>query len=73
MMGKPVFKLVKRNWAPDSEEDETEEDEEDEKFDWEGGETNGEFEDVGWMYVNVCEYIDVQNQLLQKDFWPECI
>jgi hypothetical protein len=47
MMDEPVFKLVKRNWAPDSEGDEAEEDEEDEKFDWEGGETNSDHEDVG--------------------------
>jgi hypothetical protein len=67
----PVVKLVKRDWAPESEQDEAEEDEEDEKFDWEGGETNREFEDVGWMYVEMCEYVEVRNQLLEDDFWPE--
>jgi hypothetical protein len=70
-MTSPVVKLVSRDWAPDSEQDEAEEDEEDEKLDWEGGETNGEFEDVGWMYVEVCEYINIQNQLLEDDFWPK--
>ena len=71
MMDEPVFKLVKRNWAPDSEVDEAEEDEEDEKFDWEGGETNSDHEDVGWMYVDASDYVDVQDQLQEEDFWPE--
>ncbi|CAN9199103.1 unnamed protein product [Alternaria alternata] len=71
MMDEPVFKLVKRNWAPDSEGDEAEEDEEDEKFDWEGGETNSDHEDVGWMYVDTSDYVDVQDQLQEGDCWPE--
>ncbi|KAH3911877.1 hypothetical protein HBH56_129790 [Parastagonospora nodorum] len=70
-MALPVVKLVSRDWAPESEQDEAEEDEEEEKLDWEGGETNGEFEDVGWMYVDACDYIHVQNQLLEDDFWSE--
>ena len=65
MMDEPVFKLVKRNWAPDSEV------EEDEKFDWEGGGTNSDHEDVGWMYVDASDYVDVQDQLQGEDFWPE--
>lgn len=24
--------------------------------DWEGGVTNNEFEDVGWMYMQGCDY-----------------
>ncbi|KNG44684.1 hypothetical protein DDE82_008795 [Stemphylium lycopersici] len=68
----PVVKLVEGGWAPENEQDEeAEEDEDDEKLDWEGGETNNEFEDVGWMYVNVCKYINVQNQLLEDNYWPE--
>jgi hypothetical protein len=71
MMSSPVLKLNKRDWAPDSEEDEAEEDEEDEKFEWEGGETNNDHEDVGWMYVEISDYFEVQDQLQQDDFWPE--
>jgi hypothetical protein len=70
-MNIPVIKLVSGHRTPESEQDEAEEDEEDEKLDWEGGKTNGEFEDVGWMYVGTDEYIDVQNQLQEDDFWPE--
>ena len=46
-------------------------DEEDEKFDWEGGGTNSDHEDVGWMYVDASDYVDVQDQLQGEDFWPE--
>jgi hypothetical protein len=70
-MDNPVVKLVNRNWTPESEQDEAEEDEEDEKLVWEGGATNGEYEDVGWMYVNAFEYLDVQNELQEDDNWSE--
>jgi hypothetical protein len=70
-MSSPVIKLVNRYWAPDSEPDELEEDDDDEKYYWEGGETNNDHEDVGWMYVNTYEYTDVQNQLLENFFWPD--
>jgi hypothetical protein len=67
----PVIKLVNGNWAPDSEQDEAEEDEEDEKLNWEGGETNAEYEDVGWMYVDAYEYVTVQDEFHQEDNWSE--
>jgi hypothetical protein len=70
-MATPVIKLVNGNWAPDSEQDDAEEDEEDEKLDWEGGETNAEYEDVGWMYVDADEYVTVQDELHQEDNWSE--
>ncbi|CAN9232199.1 unnamed protein product [Alternaria sp. RS040] len=68
MMNEPVFKLVKGNWAPDSKRDEAAEDE---KFDWEGGGINSVHEDVGWMYVDASDYVDVQDQLQEDGFWPE--
>ncbi|CAI9629071.1 unnamed protein product [Alternaria burnsii] len=68
MMNEPVFKLVKGNWAPDSKGDEAAEDE---KFDWEGRGINSVHEDVGWMYVDASDYVDVQDQLQEDGFWPE--
>jgi hypothetical protein len=70
-MSSPVVKLVNRDWAPDSEPYEDEEDGDDEKYDWEGGETNKDYEDVGWMYVNTYEYTDLQNMLLDDDYWTD--
>ncbi|KAH7317109.1 hypothetical protein B0I35DRAFT_479884 [Stachybotrys elegans] len=67
-MDNPVVKLVSRDWTPDSQDDEPEEEE---RLDWEGGETNSEYEDVGWMYVNAYEYVDVQNQLRDGGDWAD--
>jgi hypothetical protein len=70
-MSPPVVKLVHREWTPESEQDEDEEDEEDEKLDWEGGETNSEFEDVGWMYIDTGDYMDTYNQMRDHDNWQD--
>lgn len=72
-MASPVVKLINSHWTPDSEQDEPEEyeDEEDEKLDWEGGETNCDLEDVGWMYVNTYDYIDIQEYLWEDENWED--
>jgi hypothetical protein len=36
-----------------------------------GGVTNNEFEDVGWTYVQVCDYGNVQSQLEEGDDWAD--
>ncbi len=67
-MWSPVVKLVRRSWVPYGEEElddlrgEEEEDDEDNPG-WEGGVTNNEFEDVGWMYGYVTDYVSLQNRL----------
>lgn len=38
---------------------------------WEGGVTNSEFEDVGWMHMDVGGYVDVQNRLCDGYFWGD--
>ena len=67
----PAVKLINRDWTPDSEQNEAKEDGNNEKLVWEGRETNGEYENVGWMYVYAYEYIDVQNQLQEGGNWSE--
>jgi hypothetical protein len=68
-MANPVVKIVSRDWTPDSQDDEPEEEED--RLNWEGGETNSEYEDVGWMYVNAYDYVDVQNDLQDGSDWAD--
>lgn len=69
-MAIPVAKLVSRRWTQGGEMQQGG-DSDDENPGWEGGVTNNEFEDVGWMYVQVCDYVDVQSQLEQADDWAD--
>ncbi|KAF2703705.1 hypothetical protein K504DRAFT_463429 [Pleomassaria siparia CBS 279.74] len=38
---------------------------------WEDGETDEEWEDVGWMYISVYEYVDVYNRLDDAFRWHD--
>ncbi len=38
---------------------------------WEGGVTNSEFENVGWMYQYASEYVELQGHLYQSDNWAD--
>ncbi|KAK1763087.1 hypothetical protein QBC33DRAFT_550320 [Phialemonium atrogriseum] len=68
-MPSPVVKLVEKRWVPDVQDLGKEEGEGDNSG-WEGGVTNNEFEDVGWMYMYVHDYVDIQNYL-HGDNWTD--
>jgi valyl-tRNA synthetase len=71
-MSGPVVKLVRKDLALDEPELGVGEDGDDgDDPGWEGGVTNGEFEDVGWMYMHLSEYVDVQNNLHEPDNWVD--
>jgi hypothetical protein len=36
---------------------------------WDGGETNNDQEDVGWMYMDVADYVPSYSQLTDGHFW----
>ena len=66
----PILKLVdKRERGFDEYEMESLESEE--ILAWEGGVTNSEFEDVGWMYQCAAEYVEHQNRLGESDNWSD--
>ncbi|CAH0046878.1 unnamed protein product [Clonostachys solani] len=69
-MAIPVVKLINRRWTQGGERQQKS-DADDGNPGWEGGVTNNEFEDVGWMYVHVCDYVDVQSQLEDGDNWAD--
>ena len=66
-MDTSVLKLVRRDWEPYSEQDENEEDR---SRDWEGEETNNDHEDFGWMYIEPCDYFELESEL-QDDGWQD--
>ncbi|CAG9989194.1 unnamed protein product [Clonostachys byssicola] len=68
-MAMPVVKLISRRWTQGGERQQGSDD--DETPGWEGGVTNNEFEDVGWVYVHMCDYVDVQSQLEESDDWVD--
>jgi hypothetical protein len=37
--------------------------------DWDGGETDDGVEDVGWMYMDISEYVHIYNQLTNIHWW----
>lgn len=65
-----VAKIIERCWVPDEQDLEHEEEGgEESTHNWEGGMTSSEFEDVGWMYTNVSEYVELQSNLQEGDNW----
>lgn len=69
-MSSPVVKLVKKHWVPD-EQDLGEKEGEGDNPGWEEGVTNNEFEDMGWMYIYISDYMDIQNSLYEGDNWAD--
>ena len=68
LSGLPVAKLVSKH-EPYVEDMEYEEET---SCPWEGGMTDNEFENVGWMYKKVCDYVHIHDQLQQPDdFYDE--
>lgn len=69
-MASPVLKLVAKDWALFA-EDQLSEEVEEEGYDptWEGGMTNCEFEDVGWVYMDLLNYVLLQGYLYQPQDW----
>ncbi|EFY94084.1 hypothetical protein X797_012184 [Metarhizium robertsii] len=39
--------------------------------DWEGGISENEFENVGWMYMETSDYVDLQESLVQASNWED--
>lgn len=70
-MFSPVMKLVTRNWAAGEQDLEGKGEEEWEDPGYEGGVSNNEFEDVGWMYKDVSEYVDIQESLHDPSNWVD--
>ncbi|KAF3011654.1 hypothetical protein E8E14_004319 [Neopestalotiopsis sp. 37M] len=66
-MPSPVVKLVRKKWEGDQPEVGVEAGGHDE---WEAADEDfAEEEDVGWMYVPLCDYVECCNQLHDVDFW----
>ena len=70
-MCNPVVKLVTKYWTAGEQDLECEEEDEGENPGYEGGVSNREFEDVGWMYKNVYEYVDIQNDFHDPWNWAD--
>tara|TARA_R110002003_G_scaffold186_6_gene14556 strand:- start:7061 stop:7864 length:804 start_codon:yes stop_codon:yes gene_type:complete len=41
-------------------------------MDWDGGETDNDCEDVGWMYMDMSDYVPVYARLVTPFNWHEC-
>lgn len=72
----PVVKIVQGGlsgprWEPYSAEEIEEEGPIQEDSMWEGGVTECEFENVGWMYMEVCDYVVVQERLSDAWNWED--
>ena len=39
--------------------------------DWDGGETNDECEEIGWMYMDMSHYVPVYDRLVTPFLWYE--
>lgn len=70
-MRNPVVKLVTKCWTAGEQDLECEEEDEGENPGYEGGVSNREFEDVGSMYKNVYEYVDIQNDFHDPWNWAD--
>jgi hypothetical protein len=70
-MCNPVVKLVTKYWTAGEQDLECEEEDEGENPGYEGGVSDSEFEDVGWMYKNVSEYVDIQNDFHDPWNWAD--
>jgi hypothetical protein len=65
----PALKILTTDWKWDGEESPTEEFV---TMNWDGGQTDEEGEEVGWMYMDMLEYVDVYERLLSSVFaWHE--
>ena len=69
LSGDPVVKLVYKREVPYLKDVEYEEER---TSPWEGGMTDNEFENVGWMYREVLDYLRIHDLLPDADnFWDE--
>jgi hypothetical protein len=63
----PALKILTTDWVPDRLSAATE----DFTMDWDGGETDHEFEEVGWMYMDMSDYVPVYDRLVTPFLWHE--
>ncbi|KAH7553044.1 hypothetical protein J3E72DRAFT_417423 [Bipolaris maydis] len=63
----PALKILTTEWEREEAEVPTEE------FtrDWDGGETNDDAEEVGWMYMDMTDYVTVYDRLTDAFAWQE--
>jgi hypothetical protein len=63
----PALKILTTDWSLEEGEMPTEE------FtrDWDGGETDDGAEDVGWMYIDMTDYVAVYDRLIDVFAWEE--
>ncbi|KAF2130128.1 hypothetical protein P153DRAFT_385365 [Dothidotthia symphoricarpi CBS 119687] len=61
--GSPVIKILTTDWQEDRVAVVAE--------DWEDGETDEDWEEVGWMYMDVREYVDMYNRLDNAFDWRD--
>ncbi|KAH7067800.1 hypothetical protein FB567DRAFT_541742 [Paraphoma chrysanthemicola] len=66
-MQDPALKILTTHWGPEEEAEPTEEF----TTDWDGGETDDDAEDVGWMYVDMTDYVAVYDRLNDIFAWEE--
>lgn len=66
-MQDPALKILTTYWEPEEEGEPTEE------FtrDWDGGETDDGGEEVGWMYMDMTDYVAVYDRLNDTFAWHE--
>ncbi|EUC49057.1 hypothetical protein COCMIDRAFT_2120 [Bipolaris oryzae ATCC 44560] len=63
----PAMKILTTDW----ERDEVEVPIEEFTRDWDGGETNDDAEEVGWMYMDMTDYVTVYDRLTGTFAWEE--
>jgi hypothetical protein len=73
MKGDPVVKILDNKWRQQDSVEWAQENK-DEVIgpwteDWDGGETDDGVEDVGWMYMDISEYVHIYNQLTNIYRW----
>ncbi|KAH7065954.1 hypothetical protein BKA63DRAFT_168022 [Paraphoma chrysanthemicola] len=69
-MQDPALKILTTHFQPEEEEEEAEPTEEFTR-DWDGGETDDGAEDVGWMYMDMTDYVAVYDRLNDSFAWLE--
>ncbi|KAG8165483.1 hypothetical protein KVR01_004035 [Diaporthe batatas] len=66
-MSLPVVKILWKQWGPlgpDERDYQVPEG-------WEDGQTDEEEEDVGWMYLSICEHVEMYEKLVEPEYWSD--
>lgn len=66
-MSLPVVKILWKQWGPLKPEERDYQVHEG----WDDGQTDDEEEDVGWMYLSVCEHVEMYEKLVEPEYWSE--